>query len=167
MPFQKKLSDDDLKTALSEGLSVQAMAAKFNMARSSIQWRVQRLRDGAVVPAGGAPPEVAAGDQAPTINTMAAQLLEINRWAVRLLREALKGDKPNTSEAIRLMQEVRQQLQFQTQFLRDLYDIQRQAEFQAAILGEIEAEAPEVQARIIARLKEWRALRGRSAKMSK
>jgi transposase-like protein len=170
MPFEKKISDDELRQALAQGLSVQAIAAEFDMARSSIQWRVQRLRNGAIVTGAGAPPEV-AGEQRvgpqPTINgepgshldTM-QQLLEINRRAHGLLKRALTKGNQDPPTAIRLMAEIRQQLEFQLKIYQVLYDLTAHAEFQRAALAEIEAEEPATKARIIARLREWRARRG-------
>jgi transposase len=170
MPFEKKISDDELRQALAQGLSVQAIAAEFNMARSSIQWRVQRLRDGGDVPTGGPPSEV-AGEQRvgplPTINgepgshldTM-QQLLEINRKAHGLLKRALTKGRQDPPIAIRLMAEIRQQLEFQLKIYQTLYDLTAHAEFQKTALQEIEAADPATRERIIRRLREWRAFRG-------
>lgn len=170
MPFEKKISDEQLKQALAQGKSVQAIAAEFNMARSTIQWRVQRLRDGFIVTGAGVPPEVAdeqrVGPQ-PTINgepgshldTM-QQLLKVNKDAQGLLRKALRAQGGDGSLAVRLMAEIRQQLEFQLKIYQVLYDLTAHAEFQRAALAEIEAEEPATKARIIARLREWRARRG-------
>jgi len=170
MPFEKKISDEELRQALAEGLSVQAIAAKFSMARSTIQWRVQRLRDGEGVPTGGPPPQV-AGEQRvgprPTINgepgshldTM-EQLLEINRIAHGLLKRTLTKGKQDPPTAIRLMAEIRQQLEFQLKIYQVLYDLTAHAEFQRVALQEIEKADPATRERIIRRLREWRARRG-------
>jgi transposase len=170
MPFEKKISDEELRQAIAEGLSIQAIAAKFNMARSTIQWRVQRLRDGAIVTGAGAPPEVAGEQRAGPLPTITGepgshldamqQLLKVNKDAQGLLRKALRARGGDGSLAVRLMAEIRQQLEFQLKIYQVLYDLTAHADFQRVALQEIEAADPATRERIIRRLREWRALRG-------
>ncbi len=169
MPFEKKISDDELRQALAQGLNVQTIATKFNMARSTIQWRVQRLRDRAVIPASGVPPEMRGNQRGGLLPTITGepgshldtmnQLLKVNRDAQGLLKKALRQKGGDGSLAVRVMAEIRQQLEFQVSTYKVLHDLAAHAEFMRGALQEIGAESPECRERIIKRMQDWRKSR--------
>ena len=84
------------------------------------------------------------------------QLVSLNRKAITLLKRALKPGKGDSGVAVRVMGEIRQQLDFQLKFMEKVYDVTQQAEFQKAILHEIGLVAPEERLNIIKRLRLWR-----------
>jgi hypothetical protein len=88
MRLNQKVTDDQIRAALADGLNQSQIARRFGLSKAAVGERVARLRALVRVPAG----EVSgSGDQAGHLDTM-GQLAEINREAVKLLRKALKGD---------------------------------------------------------------------------
>ena len=87
------------------------------------------------------------------------QLLKLNGQAHELLRKSLRAKGGDRPLAVRVMAEIRQQLEFQLKVYSTLYDLVAHAEFQRDALIEIEAVSPEVKERLVARLREWRSRR--------
>ncbi len=157
MRLNQKVSDEQIKAAMAEGLNQAEIARRFGLSKSAVGERVARLRALVRVPSG----EVSGSEeQAGDINIM-EQLRAINRDALTLLRRAMTQGKTDPVIAAKRMSEIRQQLECQVKIFSTLYDLQEAAEFQRAVLAEIEAASPEVRERIIKRLKEWHARKNR------
>ena len=81
------------------------------------------------------------------------------RWAVQEARRE-GGDRARLADVIlKLAAEVRQQLGLQLAISRTLIDLRVVREFQQVVLEAIREESPDAAHRIVARLKERRALR--------
>jgi len=79
-------------------------------------------------------------------------------WAVQEAREG--GDRAGLADVIlKLAGEVRQQLGLQLSISRTLVDLRVVKEFHETVVEAIREESPETARRIVARLKERRALR--------
>jgi hypothetical protein len=99
--------------------------------------------------------DIIEGDHLDTMR----QLLKLNGQAHELLRKSLRQKGGDKVLAVRVMAEIRQQLEFQLKVYSTLYDLVAHAEFQRDALIEIEAVSPEVKERLVARLREWRSRR--------
>ncbi|MDI6872526.1 MAG: HTH domain-containing protein [Bacillota bacterium] len=84
------------------------------------------------------------------------QLRNANDEAWKIVRELAKDD-PSTK--VRALAEIRQQLELQAKLIQMLYDANTIREFQEEVLAVIGEAAPDVRDKIIARLKERRAVR--------
>lgn len=91
------------------------------------------------------------------------QLAKINQNALEILdglMSKVREGTPSEGIAIKAMQEIRNQLSFQVEILKTLYDLKSIAHFQETVLQSIAEVAPEVQRQIVKKLKEAKALRG-------
>lgn len=81
------------------------------------------------------------------------------REAKNKLRRLVDGKGSLGQMAVALMGEARKQLEFAFRIQSEAYNLRRVEEFQAVVLEEIKAAAPDVQQRIMARLAQVQAFR--------
>jgi hypothetical protein len=157
-----KLSDDELRAYLEAGHS-QAEAAKyFCVSQPAIHQRLKRMRH--------LTSRVVALERANDVVeeklSATARLERVQRvideelgWAVQEARRE-GGDRAALVDVVlRLAGEVRAQLSLQLAISRTLVDLRIVRDFQQAVIEAIQEESPATARRIVARLKERRALR--------
>jgi predicted transcriptional regulator len=181
-----KFSDTQLKRLVSEGLTNTQIAKKLGVTPGAITHRLKALRLAAnkeialVRAADVVRKELNAVEQLQKINGYANELLDLlMRWnrgdeeALQILESQVRtvkvrGQEEEVTEykfkdprelALKAMQEIRSQLRLQLDIFQALYDVQAISEFQKEVLTEIGYVSPETRDRIIARLKEKRAVR--------
>ncbi len=157
-----RVDPDALHRYLDAGHS-QADAAKyFNVSESAISQRVRSLQI--------ATSKVVALERAAEVVDQkldaAARLQHIQQVIDEELRCAVdRAKEPGADRAklqdtiLKLAAEVRQQLGLQLNISRTLIDLKVVREFQQSVIEVIGEESPEVARRVVARLKERRALR--------
>ena len=158
-----KLDPDALHRYLDAGHS-QADAAKyFSVSESAISQRVKKLQI--------ATSKVVALERAAEIVdqklSATARLQHVQQVIDEELRCAVtRAQEPGADRAklqdtiLKLAAEVRQQLGLQLNISRTLIDLKVVREFQQSVIEVISEESPDVARRVVARLKERRALRG-------
>jgi hypothetical protein len=156
-----KVTDADLRAYLDVGHSQAYATRHFGVSEAAVHQRLKRLRQltsrmvaleqaGAVVEeklSATARLESPAGDR--------------RRTGVGRRSGPPAGRRPRAlaDVILKLAGEVRQQLGLQLAISRTLVDLQLMREFQETVIEIIQAEAPDTARRLIARLKERRALR--------
>lgn len=145
-----KINDTELLNLVDEGASQAAIAKKFGCSRQAVHNRIKKLRPALTVAIATKRVDRAAGQQLDAMG----QLRMINDQAHRMLDE-LEHD-PGLK--VRVLGEIRQQLQLMVNIFEKTYSIQCAQEFQRVVLEEIDAESPNVRDRIIARLRHRHSL---------
>ena len=157
-----KVSDDDLRTYLDAGHSQAAAARHFGVSEPAIHQRLKRMRH--------LTSRVVALERANEIVeeklSATARLERVQRvideelgWAVQQARRE-GGDRGALADVIlKLAGEVRQQLGLQLSISKTLVDLRVVNEFHQTVVEVIREESPDTARRIVARLKERRALR--------
>jgi hypothetical protein len=155
--------DPDLLRRFLEADRSQAQAARhFGVSEAAISQQVRKLRL--------ATSKVVALEKAGALVddklSASAQLAQVQRIILEQLAwaeaqtQAPGVDRPKLIDTIvKLTTEVRQGLALQANLTRMLWDLNLIREFQDVVLEAIRSEAPETARRIVARLKELRALR--------
>ncbi len=157
-----KIEPDALRRYLDAGHSQAAAAKHFDVTEAAISQRVQKLRI--------ATSKVVALERAGEVVDQRLQATErlerVQRviddelsWAVRRAKEPDADRTALQDTILKLAAEVRQQLGLQLNITRTLVDLKVVREFQRSVVEVIAEESPEVARRIVARLKERRALR--------
>ncbi len=158
----RKVDPDELRRYLDTG-NTQADAAKyFGVTEAAISQRVQKLRI--------ATSKVVALERAGEVVDQRLQATErlerVQRviddelsWAVRRAKEPDADRSALQDTILKLAAEVRQQLGLQLNISRTLIDLRVVREFQRSVVEAISEESPDVARRIVAKLKERRALR--------
>jgi len=144
---EKKL----LKLVLEDGLSTSQVAKHFGVSRQAVHKRLQKMRDkttAAIV----SPRAVEAVDRQLKVMD---QLVTINNEAHRLLK---KLDDNNTLK-VKILGEIRAQLNFQMQCFEILFNARAAQDFQESILETLEEIDPYVRQQVIQKLNEKSALR--------
>jgi hypothetical protein len=157
-----KVSDADLRAFLANGHSQADAARHFGVSEAAIHQRLKRLRVlttrvVALEQAGQAVDEkLTASARLEGVQQIIDEEL---RWAVSQARQ--KGaDRSALAEVIlKLTAEVRHQLGLQLDISRTLVDLRVVKEFHETVVDAIREESPDTARRIVARLKERRALR--------
>jgi hypothetical protein len=157
-----KVSDTDLRAFLASGHSQADAARHFGVSEAAIHQRLKRLRVlttrvVALEQAGQAVDEkLTASARLEGVQQIIDEEL---RWAVSQARQ--KGaDRGALAEVIlKLTAEVRHQLGLQLDISRTLVDLRVVKEFHETVVEAIREESPDTARRIVARLKERRALR--------
>jgi len=157
-----KVSDADLRGYLDAGHSQAEAARHFEVSEPAIHQRLKRMRrlTSHVVAL------EKAGEVVDEKLTASARLERVQHvideeltWAVTQARQP-GADRGALQDAIlRLVGEVRHQLGLQLDISRTLVDLRVVKEFQETVLDAIREESPETARRIVAHLKERRALR--------
>jgi hypothetical protein len=157
-----KLSDDLLRAYLESGHSQADAARHFGVSEPAIHQRLKRMRyfTSRVIAL------ERANDIVEEKLSATARLERVQRviheelgWAVQEARRE-GGDRAALADVIlKLAGEVRQQLGLQLAITRTLVDIRVIKEFHETVVEAIREESPETARRIVARLKERRALR--------
>jgi transposase-like protein len=157
-----KLSDDLLRAYLESGHSQADAARHFGVSEPAIHQRLKRMRH--------LTSRVIALERANDIVeeklSATARLERVQRvideelgWAVQEARRE-GGDRAALADVIlKLAGEVRQQLGLQLAISRTLVDLRVVKEFHETVVEAIREESPATARRIVARLKERRALR--------
>jgi DNA-binding Lrp family transcriptional regulator len=157
-----KVSDDSLRAYLDAGHSQADAARHFGVSEPAIHQRLKRMRR--------LTSHVVALERAADIVderlSATARLERVQRvideelsWAVQEARRE-GGDRGALADVIlKLAGEVRQQLGLQLSISRTLVDLRVVKEFQETVVEVIRSESPDTARRIVARLKERRALR--------
>lgn len=157
-----KVSDGDLRAYLDEGHSQADAARHFGVSQAAIHQRLKRLRR--------LTSQVVALEKAGAVVdeqlTATARLDRVQhvideelRWAVQQARGEGADRRALVDVILKLSGEVRQQLGLQLEISRTLVDLRLFKEFQETVVQAIQEESPDTARRIIARLKERRALR--------
>jgi hypothetical protein len=157
-----KVSDVDLRCYLDVGHSQADAARHFGVSEPAIHQRLKRLR--------GLTSHVVALEQAGQVVeeklSATARLERVQQvidgelaWAVGQARQPGADRAALADVILKLAGEVRQQLGLQLAISRTLVDLHVMREFQETVIEIIQAEAPETARRLVARLKERRALR--------
>jgi len=157
-----RLSDDQLRGYLEAGHSQADAARHFGVSEPAIHQRLKRMRyyTSRVVAL------ERANDIVEEKLSATARLERVQRvideemsWAVQEARRD-GGDRAALADVIlKLAAEVRQQLGLQLSISKTLIDLKVVREFQQVVLAAIREESPVTARRIVARLKERRALR--------
>src|SRR5499426_4063435 len=157
-----KVSDTDLRAYLDAGHSQAHAARHFGVSEPAIHQRLKRMRH--------LTSRVIALERANEVVeeklSATARLERVQRvideelgWAVQEARRE-GGDRAALADVIlKLAGEVRQQLGLQLSISRTLVDLRVVKEFHQTVVEAIRDESPETARRIVARLKERRALR--------
>jgi DNA-binding transcriptional regulator YdaS (Cro superfamily) len=156
-----KVSDDALRAYLDAGHSQAHAARHFGVSEPAIHQRLKRMRH--------LTSRVVALERANDVVeeklSATARLERVQRvideelgWAVQEARRD-GGDRGALADVIlKLAAEVRQQLGLQLSISRTLVDLRIVKEFHQTVVEAIREESPETARRIVARLKERRAL---------
>lgn len=156
------VSEIDLRAYLEAGHSQADAARHFGVSEPAIHQRLKRLRGlttrvvalekaGAVVD-----DQLTANDR---LNEVQDVIREELAWAVTEARSKGADRRVLQDVILKLCAEVRQQLGLHLEISRTLVDLRVIKEFQATVVEAINEESPETARRIVARLKERRALR--------
>lgn len=157
-----KLCDDDLRQYLDAGHTQAQAARHFGVSEPAIHQRLKRMRQLGT--------QVIALEKAGEIVDQklhaSARLERIQRvidgelaWAVEQAQQEGADRAALQDVILKLAGEVRQQLGLQLTISRALVDLRVVKEFQETVIEIIREEAPETGRRLLARLKERRALR--------
>lgn len=157
-----KVSDDGLRAYLEAGHSQADAARHFGVSESAIHQRLKRMRrlTSRVIALERANEVVEEKLSATArLERMQRVIDEELDWAVQEARRD-GGDRGALADVIlKLAGEVRQQLGLQLSISRTLVDLRVVKEFHDTVVEAIRDESPETARRIVARLKERRALR--------
>ncbi len=157
-----RVSDDELRAYLDAGNTQAAASRRFGVSEPAIHQRVKRMRR--------LTSRLVALERANEVVdeklSATARLERVQRvideelgWAVKEARRD-GGDRSALVDVVlRLAGEVRQQLGLQLAISRTLVDLRVVKEFHETVVDTIREESPETARRIVARLKERRALR--------
>jgi hypothetical protein len=158
-----KVHDDELRSFLEAGHSQAQAARHFGVSEPAIHQRVRKLR--------GLTSRVIALEQAGQVveekQVNATERLERVQcvidselaWAVEQTRREGADRTALADVILKLAGEVRQQLGLQLQITRTLIDLRELRQFRELVVETIGEESPETARRLVARLKERRALR--------
>jgi DNA-binding transcriptional regulator LsrR (DeoR family) len=157
-----KVTDADLRRYLDDGHSQADAARHFSVSEAAVHQRLKRLRQ--------LTSRVVALEQAGAVVeqklTATARLEHVQQVIDAELAFAVgKARQPGANRGaladviLKLAGEVRQQLGLQLAISRTLVDMQLVRGFQETVIEIIQTEAPETARRLVARLKERRALR--------
>jgi DNA-binding transcriptional regulator YdaS (Cro superfamily) len=157
-----RVSDADLRAYLAVGHSQADAARHFGVSEPAIHQRLKRLR---VLTS-----RVVAMEQAGQVVeeklSASARLEGVQEviddelaWAVKQARQDGADRAALVDTILKLTGEVRHQLGLQLDISRTLVDLRVVKEFQETVIGAIREESPATAHRIVARLKERRALR--------
>ena len=157
-----KVDPDELRRLIANGRSQSAAAKHFGVSEAAISQRVRKLRiDTTKVVALERAREVV--DQRLEATQRLARVQRIIddelRWAVEQAKQPEADRHALQDTILKLTAEVRQQLGLQLSITRTLVDLRVVREFQRTVFEVISEESPDVARRIVARLKERRALR--------
>jgi hypothetical protein len=159
---QTKVQNQDLRAYLEAGHTQADAARHFSVSEAAVHQRLKRMRllTSQVVALEH------AGQMVEEKLTASARLEGIQQvidgelaWAVAQAREPGADRRALVDVILKLAGEVRQQLGLQLTISRTLVDLQVVREFQESVIEIIQAESPDTARRIVARLKERRALR--------
>ena len=157
-----RLSDDDLRAYLEAGHTQAQAAQHFQVSQPAIHQRLKRMRHlTSRVVALERASEIVEEKLSATARLERVQQVidEELGWAVQEARRE-GGDRAALADVIlKLAGEVRQQLGLQLSISRTLVDLRVVKEFHETVVEAIRDESPETARRIVARLKERRALR--------
>jgi hypothetical protein len=157
-----KVSDDGLRAYLDAGYSQADAARHFGVSEPAIHQRLKRMRHlTSRVVALERAHEVVEEKLSATARLERVQQVidEELGWAVKEARRD-GGDRAALADVIlKLAAEIRQQLGLQLAISRALVDLRILKEFHEIVVEAIRDESPETARRIVARLKERRALR--------
>jgi len=157
-----KFTDVDLRVYLDAGHSQADAARHFGVSEPAIHQRLKRMR--------ALTSQVVALERAGQVVdeklSATARLERVQQvidgelaWAVTRARQPGADRRALADVILKLAGEVRQQLGLQLAISRTLVDLQVMREFQETVIEIIQAEAPDTSRRILARLRERRALR--------
>ncbi len=161
-PRSRKIDPDALQRFLDAGHSQADAATHFGVSESAISQCVRKLQI--------ATSKVVALERAGEVVDQrlqaTARLERVQRvideeltWAVDQAKQPDADRKALQDAILKLAAEVRQQLGLQLNISRTLIDLRVVREFQRTVFEVISEESPDVARRILARLKEQRALR--------
>ena len=157
-----KLSDDGLRAYLDAGHSQAEAARYFQVSQPAIYQRLRRMRHltSRVIALERANDVVEEKLSATARLERVQQVIDEElAWAVQEARRD-GGDRGALADVIlKLAGEVRQQLGLQLSISRTLVDLRIVKEFHHTVIEAIREESPDTARRIVARLKERRALR--------
>jgi hypothetical protein len=157
-----KVSDADLRSYLEAGHSQADAARHFGVSEAAVHQRLKRQRKltsqvVALEKAGQLVEEkLSATDRLERVQQVIDDEL---RWAVTQARQEGADRAGLVDVILKLTGEVRQQLGLQLAISRTLVDLRVVKEFQETVVAAIREESPDTARRIVARLKERRALR--------
>jgi predicted RNA polymerase sigma factor len=157
-----RVSDPDLRAYLDAGYSQADAARHFGVSEPAIHQRLKRLREltSRIVTL------EKAGEVVEERLSATARLERIQQvideefaWAVTQARHEGANRPALVDVILKLSSEVRHQLGLQLEISRTLVDLRVVKEFQETVIEAIRGESPDTARRIVARLKERRALR--------
>jgi hypothetical protein len=157
-----KVTDADLGSYLDSGHSQAEAARHFGVSEPAIHQRLKRLRrlTSHVVAMEKAGAVVEERISATARLERIQQLIDDElAWAVRQARQVGANRAALVEVILKLSAEVRHQLALQLDISRTLVDLRVLEEFRRTVVETIGEESPETASRIVARLKERRALR--------
>ena len=157
-----KVTDADLTAFLDAGHSQADAARHFGVSEPAIHQRMKRLRRltsriVALEKAGAVVEEkLSATVRLERIQQVIDEELD---WAVQRARQPGADRSALAADILKLVAEVRQQLGLQLDITRTLVDLREFKQFRESVIETIQEESPETARRLLARLKERRALR--------
>lgn len=157
-----KIDPDALRRFLDAGHSQADAARHFGVSEPAVHQRLKKLR--------GLTSRVVALEKAGTLVDQKVSATDRPEKVQQVIDTQLAWAESQTlvegadrtalaDTILRLTAEVRQQLGLQLQITRTLIDLRELRDFRQTVVDIIAAEAPEVGRRLVARLKERRALR--------
>lgn len=164
-----KFTDAQLKRLADQGIGNNEMARQLGVSKGAVSQRMKALRQNlakyAVLHRAGEimKKDLNAADQLKKLNDKANALLDMLSAAIEGNEEAKakidpKGIKPLEELSLKAIREIRGQMRLLVDIMRNLYDHEQAAIFQQEVLEVIHSVEPELRNRIVAKLKERRAM---------
>jgi predicted RNA polymerase sigma factor len=157
-----KVADADLRAFLDAGHSQAEAARHFGVSEPAIHQRLKRLRHltSRIVTLEKAGKVVEERLSATARLERIQQVIDEEfAWAVTQARQEGANRPALVDVILKVSSEVRHQLGLQLEISRTLVDLRVVKEFQETVIEAIRGESPDTARRIVARLKERRALR--------
>jgi len=159
---RRKIDDDELQRLINKGVSQAECARRFAVSETAVYLRLRKLKEltSRVVALERAADVVEQKLDSSDRLRRVQEIIDVElEWAVSQARQPEAPRAALIDTILRLAGEVRQQLALQLTITNTLVDLKVVREFQEVVVGVIRDESPETAHRIIAKLKERRALR--------
>lgn len=149
-----QLSDDVLRQYVREGFDQPTIASLCGLSQQAISYRIKKLQE-----KDAAFGQVAVNrSMVDMFSTVEAARESYNR-TLALYEESSENPNASFSDKVRVNEQLLKHVAFAAGVLEKMYGIQRQKEFQDAVVAEMEHLAPGIKAKIARRIDALRSLR--------